>query len=209
MTISVRWYLKIHEKKVFCSRGAAPKCDFSTNELWILTKHKLACNRSCLLYSVRHGPWAWVKYGKNRDEDRMIGWMWEKERPVQNWEQEWHWYVIRRYGLSWHRHARENRNENVEMDDGNKEDWKDQEWRNKWKGRCGKHKWENKRGETEMVRPCEEKDWRDVVMRTRKMKVGGHRNIGRPKMRWSDVVRKGINEKQVKIEEAQDRRTWE
>ena len=48
----------------------------------------------------------------------------------------------------------------------------------------------------------------DVVMRIRKMKVGGHRKIGRPKMRWSDVVRKGINEKQVKIEEAQDRRMW-
>ena len=33
-----------------------------------------------------------------------------------------YWDVMRRYRLSWHRHARKNRNENVEVDDGNKED---------------------------------------------------------------------------------------
>ncbi len=48
----------------------------------------------------------------------------------------------------------------------------------------------------------------DVVMRTWKMEVGGHRKIGRPKLKWSDVIRKDMKEKQVKIEEAQDRRTW-
>ena len=36
--------------------------------------------------------------------------------------------------------ARRNRDENVEMDDGNKEDTEDQDRRNKSKGRCGKHK---------------------------------------------------------------------
>ena len=39
-----------------------------------------------------------------------------------------------------------------------------------------------------------------------KMEVGGHRNIGRPKLRCSDVIRKSTNEKQVNIEEPQDRR---
>ena len=39
------------------------------------------------------------------------------------------------------------------------------------------------------------------------MEVGGHRKIGRPKLRWSDVIRINMKEKQVKIEEAQDRRT--
>ena len=48
----------------------------------------------------------------------------------------------------------------------------------------------------------------DTVKRTRKMEVGGHRKIGRPKLRWSDVTRKDMKEKGVKIEEAQDRRTW-
>ena len=38
--------------------------------------------------------------------------------------------------------------------------------------------------------------------------MGGHRKIGRPKLRWSDVVRNDIKEKGVKIEEAEDRRTW-
>ena len=47
----------------------------------------------------------------------------------------------------------------------------------------------------------------DVVMRTWKMEVGGHRKIGRAKLRWSDVIRKDMNEKQVKIEEAQEQRT--
>ena len=32
----------------------------------------------------------------------------------------------------------------------------------------------------------------DVVMRTWKMEVGGHRQIGRPKLVWSDVIRKYI-----------------
>ena len=35
----------------------------------------------------------------------------------------------------------------------------------------------------------------------------GHRKAGRPKLRWSDVIRKGMKEKGVKIEEVQDRRT--
>ena len=48
----------------------------------------------------------------------------------------------------------------------------------------------------------------DVVMRTWKIKVCGHRKIGRPKLRWSDVIRRGTKEKGVKIEEAQERRTW-
>ena len=54
----------------------------------------------------------------------------------------------------------------------------------------------------------ERKTEEDVVMRTWKMEVGGHRKIGRPKVRWSDVIRKDMKEKRVKIEEAQDRRTW-
>ena len=36
--------------------------------------------------------------------------------------------------------------------------------------------------------------------------MGGHRKIGRPKLRWSDVIRNDMKEK-VKIEEAQERRT--
>ena len=47
-----------------------------------------------------------------------------------------------------------------------------------------------------------------VVMRTWKMEVCGPRNIGRPKLRWSDVIRKDMNEKQVKREEARGRRPW-
>ena len=42
----------------------------------------------------------------------------------------------------------------------------------------------------------------DVVMRTWKMEMSGHRNIGRPKLRWSDDIRKDMKEKGV--EEAQD-----
>ena len=38
--------------------------------------------------------------------------------------------------------------------------------------------------------------------------MGGHRKIERPKLRWSGVIRKDMKEKEVKIEEAQDRRTW-
>ena len=40
------------------------------------------------------------------------------------------------------------------------------------------------------------------------MEVGGHRKIERSKLRWSDDIRKDMKEKQVKIEEAQDRRKW-
>ena len=32
-------------------------------------------------------------------------------------------------------------------------------------------------------------------MRTCKMEVGGHRKIGRPKLRWSDVIRKDTRKK--------------
>ena len=32
--------------------------------------------------------------------------------------------------------------------------------------------------------------------------------MGRPELRWSDVRRKDMKEKGVKIEEEQDRRTW-
>ena len=36
------------------------------------------------------------------------------------------------------------------------------------------------------------------------MEVDEHRKIGRPKMRWSDVKGKHMEEKQITIEEAQD-----
>ena len=35
-----------------------------------------------------------------------------------------------------------------------------------------------------------------------------HLSEGRPKLRWSDVTKKYTKEKQVKIEETQDGRTW-
>ena len=54
----------------------------------------------------------------------------------------------------------------------------------------------------------ERKTEEDVVMRTWKMEVGGHRKLGRLKLRWSDVTRKDMKEKGVKIDESQDRRTW-
>ena len=41
------------------------------------------------------------------------------------------------------------------------------------------------------------------TMRTWKMEIGGHRKIGRPKLRWSDVIRKR-HEEETKIEE----HTW-
>ena len=41
----------------------------------------------------------------------------------------------------------------------------------------------------------EKKTAEDVVMRTWKVKVGGHRKIGRPKLRWSDDIRKDMKEK--------------
>ena len=58
--------------------------------------------------------------------------------------------------------------------------------------------------ETEMVRQCGKKDRRRCS--NEKMEVGGHRNIGRPKLRWSHVKIKDMKEKGVKIEEAQDQR---
>ena len=47
-----------------------------------------------------------------------------------------------------------------------------------------------------------------TVERTWKMEVGGHRKIGRPNTEWIDIIRRYMKEKQVKIEEAQYRRTW-
>ena len=64
------------------------------------------------------------------------------------------------------------------------------------------------RSETEMVGHVEGKTEEDVVMRTWKMDVGGHRKMGRPRLRGSDIIRKDMKEKGVKIEEAQDPRTW-
>ena len=46
------------------------------------------------------------------------------------------------------------------------------------------------------------------VDRTWKLEVGGHRNIGKPKLRYYYVIRKYMKEKQLKIEEAQDWRAW-
>ena len=54
----------------------------------------------------------------------------------------------------------------------------------------------------------ERKTEEDLVMKPWNMEVGGHRKIERPKLRWSDDIGKDMKEKQVKIEEAQDRRTW-
>ena len=48
----------------------------------------------------------------------------------------------------------------------------------------------------------------DVVMKTWNIEVCGHRNIGRPKQRWSDVIRNHMEEKGVQREEAHDRITW-
>ena len=45
-----------------------------------------------------------------------------------------------------------------------------------------------------------------VEIKTEEYEVGGHRKILRRKLRWSNVIRKYMKEKQVKIEEAQDRR---
>ena len=47
----------------------------------------------------------------------------------------------------------------------------------------------------------------DVVMRTWKMDVSGQRKRGSLKLRWSDVIRKDMEEKRVTIEEGHDRRT--
>ena len=48
----------------------------------------------------------------------------------------------------------------------------------------------------------------DVVIRTCKMEVSGHRKIGRPKLWWSDVIQQDIKEKGARREEAQNQRTW-
>ena len=40
------------------------------------------------------------------------------------------------------------------------------------------------------------------------MEVDAHWKIRRPKLRWTDVIRKDMKEKRVEIEEAHDRRTW-
>ena len=52
--------------------------------------------------------------------------------------------------------------------------------------------------------------WRERLKKrcNENMEVGGHRKIGTPKLRWSDVIRKDMKEKGVKIEEAQVRRAW-
>ena len=44
----------------------------------------------------------------------------------------------------------------------------------------------------------ERKTEKEVVMRTWKLEVGRHRNIGKRKSRWSDVIRKDMREKGVK-----------
>ena len=48
-----------------------------------------------------------------------------------------------------------------------------------------------------MVMQCGENDWKRRRGSNENMEVCGHRNIGTPKQRWSDVIRKD-----VKIEEA-------
>ena len=53
----------------------------------------------------------------------------------------------------------------------------------------------------------ERKTEEDAVMRTWTIEVGGYRKTGRPKLRWNDVFRKYLNEKGVKKDEAQERRT--
>ena len=53
----------------------------------------------------------------------------------------------------------------------------------------------------------ERKTEEGVATRAKKMEVGGHRKMGRPKLRWSDVIRKYMKEKGEKREEAQDGRT--
>ena len=40
------------------------------------------------------------------------------------------------------------------------------------------------------------------------MEDSGHRKIGRPKLRWSDVIIKDMKGKQEKNEQAGDLRTW-
>ena len=90
------------------------------------------------------------------------------------------------------------------MDDGNKEDWEDQEWWNKIKGRCGKHKWENKRSETEMVTPCVKKDWKRCSNENMDNGSGMTHKDRKTEAEWvSDVIKKDLKEKWVKIEDEQ------
>ena len=83
------------------------------------------------------------------------------------------------------------RNENVEMDDGNKEDWEDQEWRNN-----GKYRWENKRSKTKPVRPFGEKDCRRCS--NEKMEDGG---------KWKTEVEWCYMKKTLKEKGAKDGRS--
>ena len=48
----------------------------------------------------------------------------------------------------------------------------------------------------------------DVVMRTWKMKVIGHRKITRTKLMWTYITQKDMKETRVQREGAQDRKTW-
>ena len=50
------------------------------------------------------------------------------------------------------------------MDDGNKEDWEDQEWRNKSKGRYGMHK-KIRAARLRLLGRVERKTEEDVTMR--------------------------------------------
>ena len=50
-----------------------------------------------------------------------------------------------------------------------------------------------------MARHVERKTEEELVMRTWKMEVGGHRQIGRPKLRWGDVTRKYTKDTQVNM----------
>ena len=43
-----------------------------------------------------------------------------------------------------------------------------------------------------------ERKTEDVLMRTRKMDVREHGKIGRPKLWWSDVIRKHMKEKEYR-----------
>ena len=58
-----------------------------------------------------------------------------------------------------------------------------------------------------MVRTCGEKDREEDAVITWKLEVSRHRNIGRPKLRWTDVIRNATKENGVQREEAQSRRT--
>ena len=68
----------------------------------------------------------------------------------------WEWLARRKAEWYW-LDTRKNRAENVEMDDGKKDDWEDEDRRNKSQSRCGEHRWENKTSETEMVRTWRER----------------------------------------------------